>query len=122
MDEHDPQSALKSELVERLAVVLWRLRRVPSFEAATLDARRAQVEAFPHKYVIHTDESFSEQEWHARSLGGALISDGGSSDALGKVSRYETSLMNSLAKTLLLLQESCRSGKCEPVTISCASG
>ena len=104
MDEHDPQSALEFELLEHLAVILWRLRRVPSFEAAILDARRAKVEAFPHPYLTHKDESFSEQEWHARSLGGALISDGCSSDALGKVSRYETSLMNSLAKTLLLLQ------------------
>ena len=29
MDEHDPQSALECELVERLAGILWRLRRVP---------------------------------------------------------------------------------------------
>ena len=29
-DEHDPQSALEAELVERLAGILWRLRRVPS--------------------------------------------------------------------------------------------
>ena len=39
MDEHDPQSALECELVERLAGILWRLRRVPFFEAAILDSR-----------------------------------------------------------------------------------
>jgi hypothetical protein len=39
MAEHDPQSVLETELVERLAGILWRLRRVPSFEAAILDTR-----------------------------------------------------------------------------------
>ena len=43
MLEHDPQSVLECELVERLAGILWRLRRVPFFEAAILDARQAQV-------------------------------------------------------------------------------
>ena len=43
MDEHDPQSILECEMVERLAVILWRLRRVPSFEVAILDARHQQV-------------------------------------------------------------------------------
>ena len=40
MEEHDPQSALECELVERLAGILWRLRRVPFFEAAIMDAQR----------------------------------------------------------------------------------
>jgi len=43
MEEHDPQSALECELVVRLAGILWRLRRVPFFEAAILDARHAGV-------------------------------------------------------------------------------
>ena len=43
MDEYDPQSALECELVERLAGILWRLRRVPFFEAAIFDARHGQV-------------------------------------------------------------------------------
>ena len=38
MDEHNPQSVLECELVERLTGILWRLRRVPLFEAAMLDA------------------------------------------------------------------------------------
>ena len=41
IDEHDPQSVLECELVERLAGILWRLRRVPFFETAILDARRS---------------------------------------------------------------------------------
>ena len=43
MAEHDPQSVLETELVERLAGILWRLRRVPFFEAAILDTRHQQV-------------------------------------------------------------------------------
>ena len=39
MDEHDPQSVLECEMVERLAGILWRLRRVPLFEAAILNLR-----------------------------------------------------------------------------------
>ena len=42
MDEYDPQSALECELVERLAGILWRLRRVPFFEAAIFDARHVR--------------------------------------------------------------------------------
>ena len=43
LQQHDPQTALECELVERLAGLLWRLRRVPFFEAAIIDARQAQV-------------------------------------------------------------------------------
>jgi hypothetical protein len=43
MDEHDPQSTLECELVERLAGILWRLRRVPFFEAGILDACHQRV-------------------------------------------------------------------------------
>ena len=43
MDQYDPQSALECELVERLAVILLRLRRVPTFEVAILDASHQQV-------------------------------------------------------------------------------
>ena len=44
MEQYDPQSALERELVERLSSLLWRLRRIPAFEAAIIDARRAEVD------------------------------------------------------------------------------
>jgi hypothetical protein len=44
MAEYDPQSALEGELVERLSSLFWRLRRIPAFEAAIIDARRAEVD------------------------------------------------------------------------------
>ena len=36
VEQYDPQSALEFELVERLAGILLRLRRVPFFEAGNL--------------------------------------------------------------------------------------
>jgi hypothetical protein len=40
--EHDlqPKTALEGELLERLAGLLWRLRRVPAIEAAIVNARQ----------------------------------------------------------------------------------
>ena len=38
--EFDPNSVIERELVDRLAVLLWRLRRVPVVEAALIHARR----------------------------------------------------------------------------------
>ena len=38
--EFDPTSVMERELVDRLAVLLWRQRRVPVFEAALIRARR----------------------------------------------------------------------------------
>jgi hypothetical protein len=46
MEQHDPQSVLECELVERLSGILWRLRRVPFFEAAILEAHKAELEEF----------------------------------------------------------------------------
>jgi hypothetical protein len=47
MEEHNPQSALECELVERIAGILWRLRRVPFFEAAIMEVRLAGVSSPP---------------------------------------------------------------------------
>ena len=119
MDEHDPQSTLECELVERLAGILWRLRRVPFFEAAILDARRGRVESWPHKYY-GLDEKLSDEEWFTRSFGGALIEDGAENDTLGKLARHEATLMNAAAKTLqmlLLLQDNRSNTKSEPVIL-----
>jgi hypothetical protein len=44
IDSYDPQSPWERELVERLAGIFWRLRRVPFWEAAIIDARYVQLE------------------------------------------------------------------------------
>ena len=43
--EHDlqPKTALEGELLERLAGLLWRLRRVPAIEAAIVKARQEEI-------------------------------------------------------------------------------
>ena len=39
-EEYDPRPGIESELVERLAVLMWRLRRIPTFEAALIELPR----------------------------------------------------------------------------------
>jgi hypothetical protein len=117
LEEHEPQSALECELVERLAGILWRLRRVPFFEAAIIDARQAQVaeDKVSQRWPEYEEEEesgendadeMSDEEWSVQ-LGDALIQDGAFGDGLGKLARHETNLMNAFTKTmqmLLLLQ------------------
>ena len=107
MDEHDPQSALEAELVERLAGILWRLRRVPFFEAAIIDVHGGDED--------EADEISDEEKRR-------LIRNGvfGYGDRLGKLARHETTLMNAFTKTLqmlLLLQENRGSTKSEPAML-----
>ena len=117
LEEHEPQSVLESELVERLAGIFWRLRRVPFFEAAIIDARQAQVaedkESQQAMRARRSDEyeeeggeedadEMSDEAWSVQ-LGDALIQDGAFGDGLGKLARHETTLMNALTKTLQML-------------------
>ena len=120
MDEHDPQSTLECELVERLAGILWRLRRVPFFEAAILDSRQGQASRARslNNRVSGSRETGSDR--NVSPFGQALINDAGSSDALGKLARHEATLMNAFTKTLqmlLLLQEDRAKRKGEPVVL-----
>ena len=106
MHQHDPQSSLEAELVERLAGILWRLRRIPFFEAAILDARHKQrAENNRRQFVSYKDEKVEEMsdvEWRAY-VGHALIQDSDLGDALGKLARHAATLMNGFTKTLQLL-------------------
>ena len=113
MAEHDPQSVLETELVERLAGILWRLRRVPSFEAAILDTRHQQV--WNQKYDVEGEDEGEEKneldeeeaDWERSVDLGVALMDGRYGDTLGRIERHETWLMNALTKTLqtlLLLQ------------------
>ena len=128
-EQYDPQSALEFELVDRLAGILWRLRRVPHFEASILDGRHAgvsdsELECYYRK-LAETDEGQEEDEsvsdWKASvHLGRALINDAARGDALGKLARHETTLMNGFTKTLqmlLLLQENRAQSEVEDVII-----
>jgi hypothetical protein len=128
MDQHDPQSVLEYELVERLVGILWRLRRVPFFEAAILDARHDRIwtqsnyRSAPKPEGQNDDQETREEEsdWESSvELGRALIDDARCSDALGKLARHETTLMNAFTKTLqmLFLLQGNRDNKSEPATL-----
>ena len=53
-----PQTRMERELVDRLAGIIWRLRRVPQFEAALIRARQADV---VKTLAIPTEEQKKEQ-------------------------------------------------------------
>jgi hypothetical protein len=108
MEQHHPQAPLEAELVDRLAGILWRLRRVPFFEAAILDARQAQLleadKDADHDGSGPSDSTVQTPHSQWRSLiGRALLRDGVYGDALGKLARHETTLMNAFTKTLQML-------------------
>lgn len=120
MQQYDPRGAAQCELVEYLAGLYWRLRRVPLFEAAIFAARHEQVatEFQEERARLHRlenegesedeeddePEEMSEAEWLVR-VGRVLIKDGVWNDALGKLARHETTLLNALRKTLILFEE-----------------
>ena len=113
LDEYQPQSALECEMVERLTIILWRLRRVPSFEVAILDARHQQVSnqkdscRLPEPEGQEKEEEESDEEeidWETSVDLGLALMDGRYGDTLGKIGRYETTLMNQFMKTLQMLR------------------
>jgi hypothetical protein len=55
LEEYEPRSSLEIELVERLAGILWRLRRVPLFEAAIVDSRHAGLESWQLNRIYKDD-------------------------------------------------------------------
>jgi hypothetical protein len=96
---------------------------VPFFEAAILDAHHCQAGELQmssiYRASAQTEEEEDEEEtdWQKSvHFGYALINDACWSDALGKLARHEATLMNALAKTLLVLQEHCGAMR-EPVTL-----
>ena len=80
LDELVPESALESELADRIVGILWRLRRIPAFEVAVLAWVRArersqctysvdipalpEIPALPWRTTIKTSNSF----WGVRSM------------------------------------------------------
>ena len=126
-DEHDPQSALEAELVERLAGILWRLRRVPFYEAAILDYRGDGIRRRYRDCGVTKQEEDADDEGeetsdleHSEFIGQCLIADSRHGDGLGKLARHEAALMNAFTKTLqmlLLLQKNGNNRDGRPVML-----
>ena len=108
-----PRCVLEAELVERLAGLLWRLRRAPTFEAAILKAREIQCLEWGRPKQSQHEEECEEASTEQRSvaLGEALIHDAAFGDAIAKLGRHETMLMNAFNKTLNTLAELQTSGR-----------
>jgi hypothetical protein len=94
-EEFCPQTELEFLLVERAATLMWRLRRVPAFEAVIIQARKAKIEGDPLAFLDGVDEDRPE-----RNLGAAIIVE---AHMLEKLCRYDGSIMAAFTKTLQML-------------------
>ena len=65
-EEFKPRPGIESELVERLAVHMWRMRRIPIFEAALIEVRRDQVAS--HKRIDRYSKSFQRRGEEGNAL------------------------------------------------------
>src|SRR5262245_4309679 len=85
-NEYNPRPGIERELVERLAVLLWRLRRIPTFEAALIELTRNNIHSSPECAIAFQNNR----------------------ETLGTLFRYEAALMNAFNRTLqqlLFLQD-----------------
>ncbi len=103
LETYAPQGVVEEHLVDMMAGLLWRLRRVPSLEAA----------AFAWMQRCHRPQGLADQmdvqrgtdkaKHRKQSLGRAvfhLVRDG---DLLDKLNRYETHLMMQLGRVAAAL-------------------
>ena len=69
-DDHNPRPGIERELVERMAVIMWRIRRVPVFEAALIEICRnteyaSSEPVMPFKTVEIRSEHCSDTKPHS---------------------------------------------------------
>ena len=95
VDEYQPQGPLEEQLVERVAVCMWRLRRVYRVEAGIFQYEITKIES---------DNASEYQETQAVTIGGAFRRDASRAGAISKLSRYEAAIERSLYKALHELQ------------------
>ena len=121
--QFDVEDPLGDFLVDRLALLLWRLRRVPSFETSLLSwiaHQQAQIHdqdgiaIANHFFSIDprslpptgTSARFLAQQHHGRNSVGRTIETAFSkSDPLGKIGRYESHLMRQVERVILTLRQ-----------------
>jgi hypothetical protein len=104
LEEYNPRPGIESELVERLASLMWRMRRIPKFEAALIENRRdsllAERRRFPNPINDETTKRTPDKD--------IAVAFQNSRDTLGTLFRYEAALMNASNRTLqqlLVLQD-----------------
>ena len=91
--EFRPETSVEVALVEKLAIQLWRERRLAETERRMIDARRENIEN------DHTDEygTYGKGENHIASLKSLSLND----QLL--IGRYETMISNQISRTLQCL-------------------
>ena len=103
-EEYNPRPGIESELVERLAVLMWRMRRIPIFEAALIEVRREGIAFEKRRYP----DPFKDEERKETPYENTAIAFQNSQQTLGTLFRYEAALMNAFNRTLqqlLFLQD-----------------
>jgi hypothetical protein len=101
-DQFQPQPGIESVVVDRLAALSWRLRRLPAFEAAIINtASDSTLDAFLEYASDGPKPPVNPQKRLGRALGASRA-------GLELVVRYESALMHNFARTmqqLLVLQD-----------------
>ena len=95
VDEFQPQGQLEEQLVERIAVCMWRLRRLYSVETGIFHFEIERIER---------DNASEYGREQAVTLGAAFRGDAVRVSAISKLSRYETAIERSLYRALHELQ------------------
>jgi hypothetical protein len=106
-EEYNPRPGIESELVERLAVLMWRMRRIPIFEAALIELRREGVASDKRRARMIRD-LFKDKERKETPYENTAVAFQNRQQTLGTLFRYEAALMNAFNRTLqqlLFLQD-----------------
>lgn len=128
-DSLKPQDPLQEQLVDRIAVCLWRLRRIPNLEAGIVEYQSLRNELndvdslisdHVREYQIHSykiamrnlpenlkdrrTEILNRLQKGQATLGKTICRDLEYYNALGKLSRYESHISRELFRTLSELE------------------
>ena len=116
-DAYEPQGAIEEQLVDMMAGILWRLRRVPALEAAVFSwMRRCHQERSlpllgPSEAGLsdqtrpgHDIEAATLTDTEKQNLGRAVVHLVRDGDILDKLGRYETQLINQLGRVTTELE------------------
>jgi hypothetical protein len=102
-DQFQPQTALEWNLLRQLADAEWRMRRVPSLEAALFAAKLHETVRYYSHFPEHLPEDDAEADLVL--IGAAAERDASNGDTLSKLSRYEARLSHRYFKALEHLQK-----------------
>ena len=105
-DEFAPASPYEEQLTHQVVNLLWRLRRVPAFEAALLSWIDHRLKGYDDGIGrVSGRNSQHEAETRARLKLGRMLEVESSKNLTAKLSRYEAHLLRQLKQTRKELEE-----------------